>query len=132
MNIQIPEGLSTEAVIEFQKIYEEEFGEVLNDTEAEQMGMDLLRFFAPLVEQKDADMHLTEQESIAFRHIHDCICHNKRQPTVRSIAEAIGKRSPRSGFRVLKMLMKHQFVWRNERGEICIVEGHCEFWRCGE
>jgi hypothetical protein len=128
----ISQRLSAEAINYLRKIYEEEFNEVLNQDQAEEMGLRLLRFFSILVKEKDAGIELTDHEFVALRHIHNCLCHYKRQPSVRSITEAIGCHSPRSGLQVLGMLMKRQVAWRNEKGEICMVEGHCDFWECGK
>ena len=44
----IPSTLSAEAANSFQKIYEDEFGELLSEGEAQMLGRQLLGFFAIL------------------------------------------------------------------------------------
>ena len=44
-----PQQLSRKAIDEFKAIYEEEFGEMLTDDEAQEMGVRLLQFFALLL-----------------------------------------------------------------------------------
>lgn len=127
--------LSAEATNELRTIYQEEFSEVLTDDETEEMGWRLLRFFEILSKpdkstEKDPGVEVTEYEHIAMKHIHTCLFHRRRQPTIRSITEAIGKRSSRSGFRVLTSLMKKILVWRDEKGDITMVAGHCDYWKC--
>ncbi|MEI7729357.1 MAG: hypothetical protein WCO56_07280 [Verrucomicrobiota bacterium] len=43
-----PQQLSREAIEEFRKIYQEEFGERLSDDEVQEIAMRLLRFFGIL------------------------------------------------------------------------------------
>ena len=40
-----PRRLSIDATREYQELYQEEFGELLSDDEAQQRGLQLLRFF---------------------------------------------------------------------------------------
>lgn len=125
--------LSVEAVNEYRAIYQEDFNELLNYEEAEMKAMELLRFFGLLLDgpiEQDSGVEITEHEHVAMKHIHTCLFHRRRQPTIRSITEVIGKRSSRSGFRVLTSLMKKRLVWRDEKGDITMVAGHCEYWRC--
>jgi hypothetical protein len=133
MNIQNTR-LTTEAVNEYRAIYQEEFNELLDYDEAEIKAMELLRFFDILVSEpveKDPGVEVTQHEHLAMKHIHICLFHHHRQPTIRSITEAIGKRSSRSGFRVLTSLMKKTLAWKDEKGNITMVAGHCEVWGCG-
>lgn len=43
-----PRRLSVEATREFQKIYKDEFGELISDSDAQQRGVELLKLFAIL------------------------------------------------------------------------------------
>ena len=43
--MKIQKQLSREAIEEFKKIYQEEFGEMLSDDEVREIAMRLLRFF---------------------------------------------------------------------------------------
>ena len=52
MNKNTPYGLSIEAIREFQAIYQEEFGKMLTDDEADEMGKRLLRFFQIITSSK--------------------------------------------------------------------------------
>lgn len=126
--------LSTEAVNEYRAIYQEEFNELLDYDEAEIKAMELLRFFKLIIPdkpiEKDPGIEVTEYEHLAMKHIHTCLFHRHRQPTIRSITEAVGKRSSRSGFRVLTSLMKKTLAWKDEKGDITMVAGHCEYWGC--
>jgi predicted transcriptional regulator len=58
----------------------------------------------------------------ALKYIHHCIYHDNKQPTVRGIAQALERRSSRSGFRALNLLMKRGLVYRDENGYICMRE----------
>jgi len=49
-----PRSLSLEATQSFQEIFQEEFGEVLSDDEAQHRGVQLLRFF-DMVARPDSD-----------------------------------------------------------------------------
>lgn len=48
-----PRRLSIEATHEYQEIYQQEFGELLSDHEAQNKGLELLNFFAILREPDD-------------------------------------------------------------------------------
>ena len=126
--------ISAEAVDEYRAIYQEEFNELLDYDEAEIKAMELLLFYRLIIPdepiKKDSGVEVTEHEHVAMKHIHICLFHRRRQPTIRSITEAIGKRSSRSGFRVLASLIKKRLVWRDEKGDITIVLGYCEYWEC--
>ena len=50
MSIPAERRLSLEATEEFQKIYEQEFGKPISDSEAQIMAVQLIRFFALLTE----------------------------------------------------------------------------------
>ena len=47
--------LNREAILEFQEIYEAEFGERLSDVQAEQAGLRLLRFFRILAQHAESE-----------------------------------------------------------------------------
>jgi len=51
---QAPNRLSLEAISSFQELYEEEFGELLSDNDAQLMGIQLLRLFA-ILNRPDGD-----------------------------------------------------------------------------
>ena len=127
--------LSAEAIQELREIYEEEFNDVLTDYELEEMGLRLLRFFSILtkdVPDEPAKIEVTDHEFKAMQYIHDCICHKNIQPKIRGISQAIGYRSSRSGFRTLSLLLKRELAWRDEKGNIIMVKGHCDVWGCSE
>lgn len=128
--------LSTEAINEYRAIYQEEVNELLSEDEAEIKAMELLRFFDLLNQgepiKQDAGIEITEYEFNTIKHIHTCLFHGHKQPTIRSITEAIGKKSSRSGFRVLTSVMKKRLVWRDDKGDLVMVGGHCEYWKCSE
>ena len=93
-----PTHLSDQAVEEFRQLYEQEFGETLSDEEAARSAESLLRFFDILRKQPSSaaqPLRVAEEEWKALRYIHDALFHQKRQPTVRSIAAAIGRSSSR-------------------------------------
>jgi hypothetical protein len=48
MTMKTPQQLSREAIDEFKKIYQEEFGATLSDDEVQEIAMRLLRFFGIL------------------------------------------------------------------------------------
>jgi hypothetical protein len=50
MSIPAERRLSLEATEEFQKIYEEEFGKPISDSEAQLMAIQLIRFFSLLTQ----------------------------------------------------------------------------------
>ncbi len=129
---QITHRLSTEAREEFREIYKDEFRDILSDDQVEEMGMGLLGFFhllklnEPI--EEDPGIEVTENEYATIKYIHTCLFHHHKQPTVRGVTEALGKRSSRSGFRVLTSLMKKKLVWRDDKGELCMVAGYCKYW----
>lgn len=113
--------LSKEAIKEYQDIYTNEFGVVLTDDEADEMGWRLLEFFDTLSTpiQEEASIEVTEQEWKALEYIHQCPVHDKKQPTVRGIANAIGRTSSRSGLRMLAKLEKKGLMyWDKNRLKI--------------
>ena len=118
--------LSGEAVSEFRDIYEQEFGDILTDTEANEIALRLLRFFHILTEEKSTlescKITVTESELKALQYIYLSIREHKKQPTVRGIATALGLKSSRSGFRMLTTLIKCGFVYRNGKGELEVGE----------
>ena len=78
------QGLSAEAIQELRAIYEEQFDDVLNDYEVEEMGLRLLRFFSILIKEprEPAQIKVTDREFKAMRHMHNCICHKNIHPTI--------------------------------------------------
>jgi hypothetical protein len=59
MNQQDPHQLSPEAIAEFKRLYQSEFGEALTDDEAEAMTLRLLRIFDLLTRPVSAEAHNT-------------------------------------------------------------------------
>jgi len=118
--------LSAQALKELRAIAEEEYEEQMTDEEIEEMGLRLLRFFSIIYDEslfsKPIKIKLTERESKALRYIHQCIYHDKKQPTVRGITQALGLRSSRSGFKILNSLIGQDIVYRDEKGNVCIRE----------
>ncbi len=57
--METPHQLSRQAIEEFRAIYQEEFGEVLSDGEAQEAAMRLLRLFGVLVKPNPDIPHTT-------------------------------------------------------------------------
>jgi len=116
--------LSREAINDLRAVYKEECNEMLSDDELEEMGWKLLRFFDILYTgsptPKPVGIEITEQEFKALKYIHQCICHDKRQPTIRGIAQSLALKSSRSGYKAFTSLMKRGLIYRDERGDICM------------
>ena len=136
MNKNKQRRLSEKAIQEFRGIYQEEFGELLTDDQAEGVSLRVLRLFQILAtdlrELEPATIPVSEIEFAALRYIHRCLFHENRQPAVRGIADALKRRSSRSGFRMLDSLTKRGLVWQNEGEGICMKERSCEVWKCCE
>jgi hypothetical protein len=112
--------LSNDAIAEFQGIYKDEFNEVLPFEDARKRAEGVLGFFGLLMERKPQAPLLTEEESKCVAYIAEALAAG-RQPTVRRIAAALGRRSPRTGHKMLMALLERGVLTRNERGEIAIT-----------
>jgi len=90
----------------------------MTDEEIEAMGIRLLKFFKLLADDtpvpKPKEIEVSEEESKALAYIRHCLFHDRREPTARGVAEAIGKRSSRSGHRMLLNLLSRGLVWRGK------------------
>jgi len=92
--------LSAEALKELREIYENEFDDILTDSEIEEMGIRLIHFFHILLSgPSPARIELTMRERLALGYI-DAEMAAGRNPTVRGIAQAVSLRSSRSGKRL--------------------------------
>lgn len=60
---------------------------------------------------------LSDVEVKALKYIVAC-CSQGKSPTVRGVANVIGKRSSRSGMKVVDMLLKRGLIYRNEKGQL--------------
>ena len=122
--------LSPEALKELKEIVKEEIGNEMHDSEIEEMGIRLLRLFSILKgnEEKKSvtKIEISNQERKVLMFLHEEICNQKRNPSVRDISRAAGHRSSRSGFRVLNHLISRGMVFRNHDGELQMREGICD------
>ena len=119
-------ALSPEAFNELKQITQREYGDAISDAEIEEMGVRLLKLFSllypndPVVEP--AVHKPSKDELTALRYIYSAIYHDKKQPTVRGIAEVLGFRSSRTGFRMLHVLIEAGFIYRDAEEKICMRE----------
>jgi hypothetical protein len=115
--------LSLKALAELKEIVIEEFGPGDTDQEIEEMGLRLLRLFSlvSVDSPKTEKPKLSVVEAKALTYVGDCIKQHK-QPTVRGVAEAIGKKSSRSGMRMVDELIKRGIVTRDEEGRINLTD----------
>jgi len=113
--------LSTQAFAELEAITLEEFGDTLSDQEIEDMGVRLLRLFDIMTKDVPAPtpekIVVTQQERKGLDFLRQEI-NCGRSPSVRAFAKAMGFRSSRSGFRMLKLFISRGWAWRNKRGSI--------------
>src|SRR5882724_10474815 len=119
--------LSPEAFTELKRIVIAEYGREISDEEINEMGIGLLKLFSRL----DVDDSVltnplrrkpTAYEFNALKYVHNCLHHDKKSPTVRGIANAIGLRSSRSGLRMMNVLLKQGFIYRDEQGTVGMRE----------
>ena len=122
-----PIRLSTEAFQELKNIIEDEFGNPASDEEIDEIGSRLLRLFA-LLDSRDSKLPNPERKRPtvdqfkALKYVHSCVHHDKKVPTVRGVAQAIGFRSSRSGLRMMKALLEQGFIFRDGQGAIGMRE----------
>lgn len=121
---KIPQRLSETAIQEFRDIYQDEFDEVLTDAEAAQRAFEVLRLFKIIADDlptKTTDpISLSEDELKALQYIQRCLA-GKTEPTVRGIAQAIGRHSSRSGYRMLQGLINRGVVYRDENSDVRLM-----------
>lgn len=116
------ESISESAVIEFQMLYREEFGEDLAYDEAEERASEVLRLFSMLSTRNATKPKLqaTEVESKCLRYIETQLKMEK-QPTVRGISYVLGRRSARTGFKMMNRLLARGFLKRDQQGALTIA-----------
>jgi len=105
--------LSPQAFADLKVITLKELGPDMTDGQIEEMGVNLLRLFDVLVTspaESTPQLKLSPEESKALEYIKGEI-EQHRSPSVRDLSKAMGFRSSRSGFRLLKRLI--------ERGVVC-------------
>jgi repressor LexA len=61
---------------------------------------------------------LTEKEFQALRHLRNAIVHEGHSPSIRELAQALGYKSPRTAFLVLKSLIERGWLKRRADGEL--------------
>jgi hypothetical protein len=121
-------SLSPEAFAHLKEVVTDEFGLGHTDQEIEEMGLRLLRLF-DLVTPKGNEVskpQLSNEETKAITYINACVTQHKH-PTVRGVAEAIGKQSSRSGMRMVDTLQKRGLVIRDEEGRINLTDQGSSF-----
>jgi len=121
-------SLSPKAFEELREIVRDEYGETTADQEIHEMGTRLLRLFNTLLVSDSKDLSqagtqgpLTEKELKVLEFIKHSM-KEKRRPSVRGISRAMGLRSSRSGFRLLRSLIGRGLVYRGQKGELRIIE----------
>lgn len=77
-----------------------------------------LQWFLLLTPPKADEVKVSEEETKSLNYIQHCLFHDGRQPTVRGVAEAIGKRSSRSGYKMLQSLLKRGLIWKGADNKI--------------
>jgi hypothetical protein len=102
--------LPRQALKEFGEAATEEFPESFTDSEIETMAMGLLNLFDLLTESRGTNPRLlrtlSERESKALTFITQELAAG-RQPSARSVANAVGLRSSRSGLKLRNKLREH-------------------------
>ncbi len=118
-----PTRLSAEAFDELRVIVESEIKEHMTDEAIEEMGINLLKLFAVLLppEVKPIGNQPTEQEQKALAFLQDEISQG-RSASIRDLCKAIGFRSSRSGFRLLNVLILKEWVHRDDKGALRMLE----------
>jgi hypothetical protein len=88
------------------------------------MGMRLLMFFSILATPAltPACIQPTEQEWKALRFL-DAEIRQGRSPSVRQVAKAVGFKSSRSGYKLLKRLITKGLVVRDRRNVLYLIYG---------
>jgi Mn-dependent DtxR family transcriptional regulator len=92
------------------------------------MGLRLLRLFDLVTPKGDevSKPQLSNEEIQALTYVNACVAQHKH-PTVRGVAEAIGKQSSRSGMRMVDALQKRGLVNRDEEGRINLTDQGSSF-----
>ena len=116
--------LSSQALKELKQIAHVEMGRELSDEEVSEMGIRLLRLFDLLtIKNNSTEKHPTDDQRKALNYIQSMHRESKR-PTVRGIAQAIGRRSSRSGARMLESLVKGGYLHR--RGSESLIKSESQ------
>lgn len=111
--------LSPQALAELWAIAKDEIPEPLTDIEIEEMGVRLLRLFSILSvpEPKSDKITVSDHDYKALSFLFNEI-QAGRNPSIRDLCRAMGLRSSRSGFRLLKKYFKNGWVWRDQSGSL--------------
>ena len=111
--------LSSQAFADLKEIAIEEFGSGQTDQEIQVIGLRLLRFFDMIFCKDPAKPKpmLSDEEAYAVLYINRSL-EEGHQPTVRGIAEAMGRSSSRSGQRMMNSLIAQRFVQRDSNGKV--------------
>lgn len=115
--------LGEKEIEEFRYLAEEEFGQMFTGAEIKEMAVNLLEAYHHIYSDcpDSPKVKVNENEFRALRYVHNCLYHKKCQPTARGMAEALGWRSSRSGFRMIQRLGERGLI-RRRRGmgfEMC-------------
>jgi len=119
--------LSEDALAEYKRIYQEQFGDKDSDEDIYASAYGLMKLFRLLLEPStekatDAKIGVTIQEFTALKYLHHAIYHKGKSPSVRDVCAAIGLRSSRSGQVMIEKLMKKGFIYRDPDGRIQLSE----------
>lgn len=114
--------VSKTAVAEFQTLYREEFGGELAFDEAEERAIKVLGLFSLLSRGRSSASKFaaSEMESKCLRYIETQLKMEK-QPTVRGVSYVLGRRSARTGFKMMNRLLARGFLKRDQQGNLTIV-----------
>jgi hypothetical protein len=129
MSEHLPASLSPKAFADLKEIVLDEFGPDHTGQEIEEMGLRLLGLFNLLMSNtfKAEGPKLSGEEAKGLAYVTECLKQQK-QPTVRGVAEAIGKRSSRSGMRMVDELVKRGTACPGRGGKDHFVQP--EFFFC--
>lgn len=114
--------LSQEAVSDFQSIYSDCFGERLSDAEASKRAGEVLALFSILRNQGSVSRktEVNETEEKCLQYVSRLLDEGK-QPTVRGMAEFLGRRSSRTGSRMFTHLIERGLLTRDQNGDVTIA-----------
>lgn len=129
-------GLSARALSDFRRIYEEEFGELLSDSELNEKATGLLKIFgsvsrAPGQSDKPIRVLVTEREFKALKYLHTVMCHEGKSLSLRDVCAAIGFSSSRSGKVLVDGLIRRGLAYRDVQGRLLLSQGFRPFCRSG-
>jgi hypothetical protein len=112
--------LSLQDFKEFKGLVVEEYGNTMSDEEIREMALRLLglydMMYSPLFENNDT--RLSKHEIVAFVYIKTMLCNFRHSPSVREIARFLGRRSSRSGQKVLDRLSVKGLVGGRSDGKL--------------